>query len=700
MQELQIYIGSQRLELFTDESVSVTQTIQNVKNIDKVFTDFSKTFSVPASKNNNKIFKHYYNFDIDQGFDARFRVAGTLEINTAPFKTGKFRLDGVDMKNRKPHTYRITFFGDIVELKDSLGQDKLADLNLNQYDLVYSHDEVDGMMDTPDGADVIVPFITHTQRLFYDSTVPNNTDLGNLHITNSLNGVQWNQLKYALKVQRIIEQIEIDYDLEFSTDFFKNTDNKAFDDLYLWLHRKSGYVENLSGNTTVFSTQLDFDTGPQTGEWFKFFTGYFGSYLRCYIIPEMDPDTWLYDFTLTIETTSTTPYTFVTTHDGIEIERTIRPNGGNYTTCYYEVCDPGSFAGGGTYKFFVEATAPITFQNMELSVAVDDVYSYGTGNGQNETWTRSNFITTSNFVFNVNKQMPDMKIIDFLNGLFRMFNLTAYIKNGSNVITIQTLEDYYADAPETYDISEFIETDKHTVNNALPYKQIVFKYEDTKSFLANKFLQITQTEWGAIKYNGEELQTIDGELYEVKAPFGHMQYERLIDPNTFAITQEKDIMYGYCVNESQNAYLGKPLLFYSRRTRANGNSGISFVDVDTENNPVSKSTVFFTQTPSNFLYLDESPDSNNIHFENEINEWTREVSGGKTLFQEYYKDYIVDTFNLKRRLTKFTAHLPLKIFSKIKLNDKVVVNDKSYTINSITTNLLTGKSDLELLNEV
>ena len=136
MQELQIYIGSQRLELFKDESVSVTQTIQNVKNIDKVFTDFSKTFSVPASKNNNKIFKHYYNFDIDQGFDARFRVAGTLEINTAPFKTGKFRLDGVDMKNRKPHTYRITFFGDIVELKDSLGQDKLADLNLNQYDSI------------------------------------------------------------------------------------------------------------------------------------------------------------------------------------------------------------------------------------------------------------------------------------------------------------------------------------------------------------------------------------------------------------------------------------------------------------------------------------------------------------------------------------------------------------------------------------
>ena len=67
MQELQLYIESDRLDLFSDEVVSLTQTIQNVKQIDKIFTAFSKTFSVPASSNNNKIFKHYYNFNITGG---------------------------------------------------------------------------------------------------------------------------------------------------------------------------------------------------------------------------------------------------------------------------------------------------------------------------------------------------------------------------------------------------------------------------------------------------------------------------------------------------------------------------------------------------------------------------------------------------------------------------------------------------------
>jgi len=49
MRRLQLYIENQRVDLFKDESVSLTQTIKNVKDIDKVFTEFTQTFSVPAS---------------------------------------------------------------------------------------------------------------------------------------------------------------------------------------------------------------------------------------------------------------------------------------------------------------------------------------------------------------------------------------------------------------------------------------------------------------------------------------------------------------------------------------------------------------------------------------------------------------------------------------------------------------------------
>jgi hypothetical protein len=55
MQFIQLYIEGTRVDLFDDESVTLTNSIQQIKDISKVFTSFSQTFSIPASKINNKL---------------------------------------------------------------------------------------------------------------------------------------------------------------------------------------------------------------------------------------------------------------------------------------------------------------------------------------------------------------------------------------------------------------------------------------------------------------------------------------------------------------------------------------------------------------------------------------------------------------------------------------------------------------------
>ena len=81
--DLALYIDNTRLDLFKDESVTINDVIQDIKDISKVFAPYTQQFSVPASSTNNKIFKHYYDFDIIQGFDARFRVAASIKLNGA-----------------------------------------------------------------------------------------------------------------------------------------------------------------------------------------------------------------------------------------------------------------------------------------------------------------------------------------------------------------------------------------------------------------------------------------------------------------------------------------------------------------------------------------------------------------------------------------------------------------------------------------
>jgi hypothetical protein len=119
----------QAVDLFEDETISVTSKIQDIRDIAKVFTDFSQSFTIPASKKNNKIFKHFYNYFISEGaFDARKKVDAQLEVNYIPFREGKIFLNGVKMKNNKPFAYNVTFFGNTVTLKDLLGDDEITHL--------------------------------------------------------------------------------------------------------------------------------------------------------------------------------------------------------------------------------------------------------------------------------------------------------------------------------------------------------------------------------------------------------------------------------------------------------------------------------------------------------------------------------------------------------------------------------------------
>jgi len=58
-----------KLDLFDDEKINISSSIQNIQDISKVYTDFSQSFTVPASDNNNKIFEYFYQNDVNNKID-------------------------------------------------------------------------------------------------------------------------------------------------------------------------------------------------------------------------------------------------------------------------------------------------------------------------------------------------------------------------------------------------------------------------------------------------------------------------------------------------------------------------------------------------------------------------------------------------------------------------------------------------------
>ena len=176
----------------------------------------------------------------------------------------------------------------------------------------------------------------------------------------------------------------------------------------------------------------------------------------------------------------------------------------------------------------------------------------------------------------------------------------------------------------------------------------------------------------------------------MELPFGHFKFEKILDADDGSDT---GIQWGYCVDDNQEAYIGAPFLFYAVNL-SSGNQ-ISFRSSLTTHDVISSYNV-----PSNSLALSAATSKDNINFKNELNEYTGNSDFTDTLFEKYYKNYITNIFNSKNRLTKVTAFLPLKILLNFTLADRFDINGRRYKINSINTNLKTGKSDIELLNEL
>lgn len=689
MQKLQLYIGTDRVDLFKDETVSFTQTIQNVKDIKKIFTEFSKTFSLPASKVNNKIFKHYYNFDIQGGFDARNKVAGKIELNTLPFKEGFIKLEGVDLKKNVAHTYRITFFGNTINLVDVLGDDQLSALpQLSTYNVTsYNETDVKNKMtaNLTDSTNICVPLITHTQRLFYNSASSFHNDDGNVYYHNggTLNGVKWNQLKYALRLQAIIDAIEAQYsEITFSNDFFNNTANKEFHNLWLWLHRKKGSVEPTGQTSLVYNQVTDYLT--QTGNT-GFSTQIFG-FIE--IITPTSP-------TQIIETklTMTPSNNSVVYNIQIFKNSTLYDQRLNVTGQQILFNTSSTQLSGGIYSVQIGTldTNGVSFTagniKWELSFGV---LGQG-GGGGTDTYANQNTVSSSaTLPFIIVEQIPEMKIIDFLTSLFQMFNLTAFIDN-TGTIVVKTLDSFYASGSlEPIVIDEYLDVTKQTSNVALPFKEIRYAYKGLGTFLAKQFNQLQNRSWGTLKYNDNQSTTFDApnKVYTIEIPFEHVLYERFIDGSTGA---NKTPQYGYFVDDNRESYYGLPLIFYAIEI-SNGDN-IALSDAET---PPSTQAINDYIIPSNSLEVGTG-NERNINFNAEVNEYDGNEFT-RTLFNNNYSTYITNVFNAGRRLVKVDAVLPQKIFHNLQLNDLIQIRQQNYQINSITTNLTNGKSQLELLN--
>jgi len=683
MREVQIYINDQRIDLFGDEGIEITSRINDVRDISKVFTDFTQEFSIPASSTNNKLFAHFYNVDISSGaFDGRKYHKCEIYLNHLLFRRGRMVLNNVSMKNHKATHYKITFYGNTVTMQDILGEDKLHALDFSDFDHTFSYSNVktifkSGLTVNNESESLIYPLITSKKRLFYDSGLADDSNdnfNGNLYHTTesspsdpkrySKRGVNELDLKPAIKVSEVIKLIENKYEgISFTDDSFVKKTDGALGNLYLWMSNRSGnifgegvkyvitlddYALNGSNNLGTVSVQdEDITLGIV-----NFSSGTLGNPI------------WKVDVIVNDVADAGTPYAInlISNKTGTTKRRSSQGD----DTIEFNVSEQTDF---NSFKIELSAEAATTYTVQvkvrykwaQAGVVQEITELYDVNNGNSISPVQD---------LKIKDHLPDLSILDFLTGMFKMFNLTAYFVDDENSedygkIRVLTFDDYYNDAVNnqsggTIDITKHIDVNSHTVSTSFPYSDIDFKYSDPKTLLIEQHLDAFGVVFGNSNLPVAELypDMVTGKKYEIKLPFSHLKYERLLDGSDDSQTARD-----FSDSEGVDSY---------------------FMPSNSKENPSA-------DTPPTF----------SINFDNEVDEFFSEQdfgSSNNTLFSKFYQNYVISVFDPSKRIFKFTAYMPASFLIHFKLNDQLKIQDRVYRINSIQTDLTTGKTELELIN--
>ena len=653
-----------RLELFNDEKISVSSTIQNISDISKIFTDYSQGFTIPCSPTNNAIFQHFYQNDVDATIDYQNRYNAYIEVDTVLFRRGKIQLEKTNLKNGKPDSYSITFYGAGVSLKDYFNEDKLSQLDYSTLNHNYTNTEVYNRVtvdSTVTDYNVRYPLITSNRvwqfsgstplpdanvPSWYDNSPDNSKNIG--HVNGE---IVYTELFPAVRVASIFDLIESKYGITFNGIFLSS---ELFTKAFLWFKNKD--------TVSLMSSPVDLDILSN----FSIFNSTNNT------LEELgEQDYMTLQMNVTSLSISPTQY---------------------YIDAYFNGVFAQTYQGtttGGTGQFVVSNFTPhqvLTFKIRSISsITINITFNY-----QTQVWDdfNQNFIVTNSTgtataittaLNNLSALAPDMKISDFVSGICKEFNLTVY-SNTKNVFTFDPIPYWYSKGA-VVDITKYTDITSIEIERMKLYKSIEFKYQDSECML-NKYFLESPLNADAHGYGNTKIGfNYDGGEYKIESPFENLLH------NNFG----NQLQVGYCLNKELAPYIPKPVLLYMNN-KATLTSG--HIHWDGQANitgyvPFGQDSEILFETGLIPLTLNFGEEISSFYLVNNPN----------TIYALYYQSYLVNLYNPKNRLVKVKTILPVSLLTNLQLNDRLIIRDKRYLINEMQSDLTTGDVNFTLIND-
>lgn len=670
----------QRVELYKDDPIKITSSVQNYKDISTVTTDYSQTFTIPASKVNNKIFSYWYENLIDGGFDHRIRYKAFIEIDGVLFRQGNIQMEKANRNNGYIENYYITFYGDLVQLNELFKEDKLQIVFNTAIGVGLNHpyfpNEVIDRATGISSADVLYPIIGSNDRYEYMT--------GTVYDITTVNSIKWDDLFPAVKVSTVFNMIQEYYGITFTGTFLSY---QQFTKLFLYLKNAEELTirsEEVKVSFTSIATQLSL---PRT-VWlngidnipFRTITPVTSTSIitPVWIIGQYNNEKLRWRLTIT-PNLSTVNYDVIVKKNG-QIVNVFYENLGTQTLTLRPLQTWLISEIDDKYEFFIQSADNILFtSNFEYTaygISPPFVTPYFSSfNATGVSQSTSTNISIINFV-------PDITVSDFFTGILKLFNILV-IPTGANSYELIPTELYYASG-RNLDLTKYFYADTMEAKKPQLFKQIEFKYETSDNILNNRFRGLFDRDYGDLLYNNENFS--DNETNEVGVPFENVMFEK------------NSINYNFLTatiwDKDEKPYTPQPILLYNNfLTILNGNP----IRFDTGVGIVTRT--IYGRFSNEYPTSTDLSQILSLNFGSEISPFYLTVAS-QSLYQRHYSAYIENLYDIKTRIVNIKAKLDAPTMANIKLNDQIFIRDKRYTINTMTVDLTTGETDFELLTNL
>ena len=668
MRTVQLYVKNSatkvdfdRVDLFKDEEIQVNSSIQNVSDISKVFTDFTQTFTLPASKRNNEIFKHYSESALDNGFEANTRVDSKIELDYTEFRNGRLQLESAEVKDNRIYAYKVTFYGEVTTLKDLFGEDKLADVQELNDELVFEYTgaNVQTSITSTSDLDVRFPLISSTRTWTYN-------DAGAEDITVSGNAIDYTELFPAVKVSKVFDAIQSKYGITFSGLFLSDL---RFTNLFTWWKARETPSFSIASAPVQFSNDL---TSTDTnGNPIPLPRPVGTSQINLTYNPNYPTLSSRHKVRINCNPSNTSIQYYIDVYKNGTIVNTHTLTG-NQNPEVVSVLNTSGLLDVYTFRF--RSDSPIT-----INGAINYKLEYYTGAGTTFPISITKTLSTASLVTNYidfAETAPDIKVADYFSGVLKMFNLTCY-PVGEDTFQVEPLEAWY-DHGRDVDITKYTDIKSITYERVKLHRRISFKYQESDAFLNQEFKSLFSREWGSLNnefnYDGDELI--------VEPPFENLQFTNL-DEARFQVAHSRTD-----TPPEDGPYVPKPVMLYLYQSAET-------CDFYFDNGTTVPQITSYVPFGQDVIYNGEVT---SLNFGEEISSLLLEPVDN-SLYQSFYQTYLVNLFNPKNRKVYVTTRLPLGLLQDLELNDSLIIRDKKYIINEMKSNLTSGQVDFVLLQD-